>query len=139
MFSSSSARLSVSSVSTSPRWTELTTARKCTGSSGTDRVRRVRPGGSPGSPSGGPDRADASPVHGVELGQPAADVAGVYAGDPGQHGQRLLPAEPGARGQPGGELRVPEPDQRRGLALRVADVAVDVHRLLVVRDRLSAV
>src|SRR5215468_8745728 len=123
MFSSSSARLSVSSVSTSPRETESNTLGNLTALSRTDSLQHA---------SRGHDRTGVARLGRGEPGQPDAHLAAVRAGHQGQHGKRPFPAQPGLRGQRGRKLRVAEPGQAAGLAFRVAYSPVDLKRLLVV-------
>src|SRR5215468_12518105 len=130
MFSSSSARLSVSSVSTSPRETESTTVCNLIALSRTNLRQHA---------SRGHDRTGVGRLRRGEPGQPDAHLSAVRTGHPGQHGNRLFPAQPGLRGQPGRELLVAEPGQGAGLAFWIADPPVDVKRLLVVGDGLLVV
>src|ERR1700735_4220966 len=126
MFSSSKARLSVSSVSTSsprkfPTETPLTGVRTFTARL---PARSFLPPGS---------RASGAPP------QPPARLAGVGTGDPGKQRERLLPAAPRGVRLPGGQLHVAQVEPRGRLALRVTKLLVHHQRPLVVRDGLLVV
>src|ERR1700728_3852135 len=125
MFSSSKARLSVSSVSTSSPRNITDGQMSLYSTSACAIIPTVRPAGRLGLPGGRP--------------KASAGLGRIGAGDLGEQRERLLPAVPRGVRLPRGELYVAEVKPRGRLALRVPEQLVHLDCPLVVRDSLLVV